>query len=509
MRSKKELYNITTQMTYEIVAMVCGLILPRFILAAFGSGYNGMVSSITQFLDYISILTLGVAGSTRVAIYKANVNGDIRAVSAVVKSTERYMRKVAAAFIAYLLILIFVYPYFVRNEFTWAQSASLVVIIGMGTFAEYLFGVTYRIYLTATQNVYVYNIVHIFTKIANTLVCVALIKYGCSIQIVKLGGAVCFVISPIVLHAVVRRKFRLITDIEPDDSALNQRKDVMAHSIANTIHQYTDIFLLTLFAEAKVVSVYSVYTLALGSLRKLQNVFTNGLEGAFGDLWARKEFEKFESNFNTFEFLIFAFVSVVFACAGILILPFVKLYTKGVTDINYLIPAFAVLSVLAYAMSCLRMPYVIAVQAAGQYKETKIGAFIEAGLNFAISLALVFRFGLVGVTVGTVVATTFRTIQYSLYMSRHMLTRSFARVVWKFLWLLLNVGCIFLLWKFLPLWEITSWYRWVMSGVIWFALSMAVTALTGVLFYRKEMKASVQVMKQMLKKRRRGKGAVA
>ena len=67
MRTKKALYNILAQIAYELVATVCGLILPRLIITAFGSGYNGMVSSITQFLEYISILTLGISGSTRVA----------------------------------------------------------------------------------------------------------------------------------------------------------------------------------------------------------------------------------------------------------------------------------------------------------------------------------------------------------------------------------------------------------------------------------------------------------
>lgn len=114
--NKKALYNIIAQMSYEIVAMICGLILPRFILAAFGSSYNGMISSITQFLDYISILTLGISGSTRVAIYKANASGGIKEVSAVLKATELYMRKVAIAFIVYMLALTMVYPYIVRND---------------------------------------------------------------------------------------------------------------------------------------------------------------------------------------------------------------------------------------------------------------------------------------------------------------------------------------------------------------------------------------------------------
>ena len=154
MRTKKALYNIIAQMSYEIVAMICGLILPRFILAAFGSSYNGMISSITQFLDYISILTLGISGSTRVAIYKANASGGIKEVSAVLKATELYMRKVAIAFIVYMLALTMVYPYIVRNDFSWAESASLVVIIGIGTFAEYFFGITYKTFLMANQSLH-------------------------------------------------------------------------------------------------------------------------------------------------------------------------------------------------------------------------------------------------------------------------------------------------------------------------------------------------------------------
>ena len=61
-------------------------------------------------------------------------------------------------------------PYIVRNDFSWAESASLVVIIGIGTFAEYFFGITYKTFLMANQSMYIYNIIQIFSKIANTIV---------------------------------------------------------------------------------------------------------------------------------------------------------------------------------------------------------------------------------------------------------------------------------------------------------------------------------------------------
>lgn len=501
MRTKKALYNIIAQMSYEIVAMICGLILPRFILAAFGSSYNGMISSITQFLDYISILTLGISGSTRVAIYKANASGGIKEVSAVLKATELYMRKVAIAFVAYMLALTMVYPYIVRNDFSWAESASLVVIIGIGTFAEYFFGITYKTFLMANQSMYIYNIIQIFSKIANTIVSILLINAGQSIQIVKLGSAICFAATPIALNYIVRKKYHIISNIEPDGSALKQRGDVMAHSIANCVHQYTDVFLLTLFTSPQLVSVYSVYTLILGSLRKLQNVFTSGLEGAYGDLWAKGKIKKFEENFNTFEYLIFSFVSVVFSCAAVLILPFVQIYTKGVNDTEYILPVFAGLSIVAYAVFCLRAPYLTAVQAAGKYKETRNGAFVEAGLNFVISFITVFKFGLIGVTLGTLAANVFRTIQYAVFISQKMLPQ---RSIWKFIkrcgWLVTNVIVINVILKIIPYGDILNWSQWIVVGVCDFTVAMIVTGIMSVIFYRKDLFKAFNIVKRMIKK---------
>ena len=501
MRTKKAFYNIIAQMSYEVVAMICGLILPRFILAASGSSYNGMISSITQFLDYISILTLGISGSTRVAIYRANANGGIREVSAVLKATELYMRKVAMAFILYVGALMFIYPYIVRKDFSWIESASLVVIIGIGTFAEYFFGITYKTFLMANQSMYIYNVIQIFSKIANTLVSVLLIKCGQSIQIVKLGSAICFAATPILLNYVVRRKYGIIKDIDPDNSALEQRGDVMAHSIANCVHQYTDIFLLTLFTAPKIVSVYSVYSLVLGSLRKLQNVFTNGLEGAYGDLWAKGEIKKFEENFNTFEYLIFSFVSVVFSCAAMLIFPFIKLYTKGINDTEYILPAYALLSVAAYALFCLRAPYLTAVQAAGKYKETKNGAFVEAILNLSISFIGVFKFGLIGVTIGTLVANTFRTIQYAVFISRNMLVdRSILKFVMRCIWLCLNMIIIYIILSVLPQVTVSSWSDWIIDGIYSCVVAMIVTGIMSLLCYKSDLFRALGTMKKMIKR---------
>ena len=37
----------------QVIVLLSGLILPRFILEAYGSSVNGMITSVNQFLTYL------------------------------------------------------------------------------------------------------------------------------------------------------------------------------------------------------------------------------------------------------------------------------------------------------------------------------------------------------------------------------------------------------------------------------------------------------------------------
>ena len=43
----------------QIVVFISGIILPRFILQAYGSSINGMITSVNQFLTYLGLAEAG------------------------------------------------------------------------------------------------------------------------------------------------------------------------------------------------------------------------------------------------------------------------------------------------------------------------------------------------------------------------------------------------------------------------------------------------------------------
>ena len=151
---------------------------------------------------------------------------------------------------------------------------------------------------------------------------------------------------------------------------------------------------------------------------------SNGLESLWGNIIAKQENEKMLNSFNYIEWAIHMVVTIIFTCAAITIVPFVAVYTKGVTDVDYIQPVFGMIMVSAYAARCLRMPYFCLIKAAGHFKQTQNGAYISAIINIVVTVSLVMRYGLVGVAIGTFGAMAYHTVYFVWYLRKSILHRS-------------------------------------------------------------------------------------
>ena len=486
----------------EIVSVICKLILPRYILRYYGSAYNGISSSAAQFLSIITILNLGITASTRVALYSSIAKDDMEETSSILRANEKHMRKVGSLLLVYLLALTFVYPLVVKTDFPYFDVALLVFAGGITTFAELFFGVTYQTFLSASQRAYITQLFSIAATIVSTALSVFLIKAGYSIQVVKLAAASVYFIKQPIFNWIIPRKYGIDRKAPPHPEALSRRRDATAHSVANIVHNKTDIIVLTLFCDVKLVSVYTIYHMIMNMLDRTKQILTTGTEPVFGNMWAKGETDKIRKALSGFEFVMTAFISVVIPTTLVLLLPFVSLYTKVVHDIQYMQPVYAVVITAAFAFSPLRAPNVTLTRGAGFYKETKRGAYMEAGINIVLSVVLVQFFGIVGVAVGTLAANMFRTIQYMLFVDRKIVPRGMKVPLLKMLWAFMNIAIMTLLLN--PLAEQyakAGWKAWVLCGFASVLITSAFTLLSSLLFYRSDLKDAWGVLQNMIKKR--------
>ena len=500
MRTKKALKNTISSMIYQVIAIICGLILPRMILSFFGSSYNGILSSISQFLSCASLLVAGVGGVTRASLYKPLAMNDVESVSSIINATQKFMRKVALILVFGIVVFAGVYPFLVSYEFEWLFSFTLVLILGISTFMQYYFGVTYQILLQADQRLYIISIVQIFTTVSNTILAIILLKLGFGIHVVKLGSAIVFSLNPLIINVYVNNRYKLNKKAMPNDAALKQRWDAFWQAIAYFVHNNTDVMVLTIFADIKEVSVYTVYNYVISNIKTFVVNFINGFGAAFGNMLARGEIELAKKNLKVYELIIFSLTTIIYSTAGIMIVPFAMLYTRGVYDVNYARTTFALIATIAGAFSCFRIPYQAIVEAAGHYRQTRNGAIFEAVLNITISLIFVIKLGIIGVAIGTLAATIFRSVQYAYYLSKNLIKRS----LWIFvghivLSAIVAMITVALSEAFLN-WQTESYMQWIGKSVCVAGVATVLTVLGGILFYKNDMIYLISKIKNMRKK---------
>lgn len=501
-RTKNAALVVGTGILSEVVALICGLILPKLILSTFGSEYNGITQSISQFISYISLMKAGIGGVTAAALYKPLAENNTQEISEILAATQKFMRRIALIFVLFVLGLAIIYPTFIVKDFDWWFTASLIIIISFATFAQYYFGFTYQILLSADQKDYITTLLGIIQTIVNTIISAILIKNNCSLHIVKLGSSVCALITPLFLYFYVRKKYNIIKNVKPKMDYIPQRWDATAHEVASFVNSNTDIVILTMFASLSDISVYTVYKYVTSNLKKIVNTCTVGFGAAFGDMYARNEIELMHQNLGIFELITYSMATILYSVAFVMILPFVSVYTIGINDANYIRPMFALFTILASMFNCFRIPYRVVVINVGHFKQTRNGAILEAVINIVVSVICVYLFGLVGVAIGSLCAMIFRSCQFAFYLSKNIMNRDIKYFIKHVLLSLGTLVVVYLISKLYIPANFDNYFSWIVYATITGIITLVITFVEDYLLYKEDLFNLIDKLKRNFLKKK-------
>lgn len=502
MKSKKTVYNISSNLILQIVVLIYGLVIPKIIIEKFGSDVNGLISSISQFLGYIALLESGFGPVVKSILYKPLAKKDTETIVEILRSAQKFFRKIAGIFILYIIALTLFYPMIINNQFDKLFTTSLIIIISLSTFAEYFFGITYSLYLQAEQKNYVISIIQIITYIISIAVILFLIKLNCSIHLIKLATAIIFILRPFLQKIYVEKKCGVLINKDIKDYDIKNKWDGLAQHIAWVIHSNTDIAILTIFTTLKEVSVYAVYLLVINGIKSIIQALSSGIDALFGKTMVEDDIKQLNKKFDLYETIYYTTITIICTCTMYLIVPFIKIYTIKVTDINYIRYLFGYLIVISEYIWAIRLPYSTITLAAGHFKQTKKGAWVEALTNIIISIILVIKYGIIGVTIGTIVAMTIRTIEFMYHTNKYILKRKNIESIKKILIITMETILIISLCNLLPNLNKLSYINWIINAFITFIISSAITITINCIFYKKEYKELLEILKNILKRKK-------
>lgn len=406
------------------MTIISGFVIPKVILSYFGSDVNGLISSINQFLNYIQLLEGGLSGVIMAALYKPLAEGNINKISAVVNATQKFFRKIALIFVIYMAVVSLCYPLFVDTGYSYGYSVALVVVLGMNLFVQYFFSLTFKLLLNSDRKVHIVSLTQIIIVLCNMIAVVVCAKFFGDILIIKLASAIVFLIQPIVYGTYVKKHYVLDRKEAPDNKALSQRWDGFGINLAYFVHTNTDVIILTIFSTLSSVSVYAVYLMVVNAMKNLVLSISQAIIPSFGKALVSEDNESVNSKFELYELGIYYITSIVFTCGMFLIVPFIRVYTSNISDANYEQYVFAYLLTMAEMVYCFRDPYISATYSAGHFKQVTKYAFLEVVINLVISLALVHKYGIIGVAIGTLVSMIYRQASHVFYLKNNILLRS-------------------------------------------------------------------------------------
>lgn len=490
---KRFIKNTSFGIIAQLVALISGFILPRAILGQYGSEVNGLVQSITQFLGIITFMDLGIGQVARSALYGPLANRDYAKVSVIMHAGRSYYRKIAYMLLGYVAVLIIIYPLIIDNSFSRTYISVLLLVMAASTFCQFYFGIVNEQLLYADQKNYIVFALQIACTLINLAVCVWMIKAECSIQAVKAVSSLVFISRPLIYIIYISRNYPLDMKVHYEEDPLPQRWSGLAQHISAVVLDGTDNIVLTVFSTLTNVSIYSVYFMVIAGIQKFYQSAAVSIQSAAGAIWAKQDREKIWKTFSSAEFGLHTVTVFLFLCMGVLIVPFVRVYTNGLSDANYIQPLFAFLLVLAYGIRCLRTPYNIWILAAGHYKQTQRCHITAASLNLSISIVLVSIWGLVGIAVGTLIAMCYQTVWMTLYTARELVKCPAVHIIKRYAVDICAVALVVAATSWIKLPAVSYWG--------WFIMAVQVAAIAGlcivvisVIFYRKE---TAQLLKRL------------
>lgn len=475
--------NLGTSMCYQLIILLSGFVVPKIILNTYGTGVNGLVSSLSQFIGYAALLEAGLGGAAIYALYKPLNENDDNLISQIIVTTKKLYVKVGNAFILAIVMLGLIYPLVVKVQgLSYIATFLLVIMLsGKNVVDFYLFS-KYRALLTADNRLYVINIASAVFQVLNVLIITTLAMLKINIIIVYFSSLLPLMIRSFILWFYVRKKFPNINyGADSNPALLENRWSVLFLNLVQAAQGAGPTIIATFLLGLNLVSAYSIYNVVFSGIIVLLNMIAGSFQSYFGKKISAGV-DDVGVRYRYFDLIFTQLVAIVSAIALLLVVDFIKLYigpNHAEIYYDYKVGALMAINLLLVGG---RSPGGLLVIAAGHYKQTRTQSFTQMIFLMVFGVLFSALWGLQGLILGMIISGLYRWIDLQIYAPKKILQvpiapflfQAFAMVI-LFFTIVITAPILF---------EINgqTWGQWIITGIkcalYGLGFSIVITCLT-------------------------------
>ena len=418
-KGKKSMLNAVTALVQMAAVSIIGLILTKSIILYYGSGYNGVNSTVNQIVNAILMLEGGFTLASNVALFTPFSNKDYITVNGIVSATRKRFLVVGIISILAGIIVSVIYPLFVNVDMpAWQITAIMITVLVPACF-NLAITMKYRVLILADQKEYIISIFSTITYILGTCSAIIAIHSGKSLLFARIIIMLSLLVNYLSIIIYCRIKYPWVNfHSKPLYEKIKGTKSVLVMKLTSMFYMSFPVIVISTLPEngAKLASVYAVYKSVTTVVGGAIGAFINAPRLGFGALFAEGRKADAERLFDQYEKITCIVLSIVLGTTCLLIMPFVELYTRGVKDIEYANASLAVIILSTVFFETIHIPSGQIIQMSGDFESYRKIQSISC--IFLVVLMIVGRatlgiYGIIGAVMATAVLIAVMEIYYT------------------------------------------------------------------------------------------------
>ena len=501
-RNIYSLLNALSAICLTLVNGLLGIVVTRLIIERFGSDFNGLNSTANQVVHVLMIVEGGFTTASNVALFAPLVREEYATVNGVLAATRKKFRQIGTLFFVIGTVVSVVYALLANSALEREFIATVIMMTMIPPAFNLFYATTYRVLLQSQQKEYIVSFTTALTIGLGHISNMIMINCGGPMWMVRVNTMSFSLLSYIIIAGHTKRKNKFLDlNAEPRPDLIKGTRDVMAQRITSVIYDSSPLIFLSVSPSGGTVlaSVYAVYNNVFIIIKSLIRGAIDAPRLSLGQLLAQRKREDVWPVFSQYQFATFNIVFVLLTTTCALIMPFVTLYTDGISDASYIDPTVAIMMVMIAAAETIHMPCSHLLNMAGEFNVCKrIQIFTCVVLLISMTIGGVF-FGIYGMLYSLLLVTVLLDLLEMGYVHCIFFKRKLLDLLKLLLPTLLG-GIIVCSLELQIVIQVSNYLSFILFGIAFVLMNALATIVIGFLFNRHVLLGLLQRVAALLKR---------
>ena len=410
MRLENSARNIKAAWLWQLIHIVCQFATRTAIIKVLTIEYVGLSGLFSNVLTMLSLAELGIGEAIVFSLYGPIARREHQVISSIMKFYQKVYVFVGIFIAAVGYLLMPYLSFFIKDMPDNIPNLELIYLLFVANSAISYFFSYKGTFITANQNNHIVVINNGATEVVMVVVqIIALIITKNYIAYLVIGVAF-VLLRNIIITLIANSKYPYLKEKTKEkvpkdifNSIMKNTSAMILHKIGSIVVFATDNLIISKFVGLVSVGLYTNYHVITNAVTVFINKFFNAMAASVGNLAVEADLEKQENIFNGMNFLNFWLYVFSCCCLFNLLNPFIEVIWLGEEFLfNTSIVLLIVVKIYIIGMRTSVQTF---KNAKGLYWQNKFMPLGESIINIVASVSLVYKFGVAGVLLGTIISS--------------------------------------------------------------------------------------------------------